>query len=83
MELCYRGIHYSAMSSNQAAQSCCRTVLPINLNYRGRQYTQSFQSFNGSLFNTSELERSALRRMLVAKQRYQLIYRGIAYALAF
>ena len=83
MKLCYRGTDYSIPVPAQNAECFVRNNLWISLTYRGRCYQLSSHFSNSCVPNALDLEALAFQKLLTAKQRYQLTYRGVVYALAF
>jgi hypothetical protein len=83
MKLCYRGIDYSITVPTQNAEWFVRSNLWISLTYRGRCYQLSSHFSNFYAPKALDSEKLAFQKLLTAKQRYQLTYRGVVYALAF
>lgn len=83
MKLCYRGVDYSVSTSPKSAKWLVKSNLWITLTYRGRHCKPSYHLSNPCILKTVKLDKLVFQKMLIAQQRRQLTYRGIAYAIAF
>lgn len=79
MELCYRGIRYEIAQSIQFAQRQVAIMLPIVLIYRGNQYKLNLQSVENYQSTATYWEQSIIQKAVTSK--WQLTYRGVAYAI--